>query len=209
MVRRRSTVRFRKGLRRSKIFFEISAVSICCFCDADSGFIGANWPAAGGPDSPGSRCRLRQRAAFPNCWPPGQRSQQWPIPLRSTTPMPVAKMLTGDHNAEYLHLSESGRHCRIEHRSARSGQPQRYPLPPESCGIRRDCSRRGHGDAAVLVDDHWAGTGLHEGSIPAGFQRPLSARAAWVAGPRLGLGPRRPEPRLCALLAARRRCSRR
>ena len=25
------------------------------------------------------------------------------------------------------------------------GGPQRYPRPPESCGTRRDCSRRGHG----------------------------------------------------------------
>jgi len=44
---------------------------------------------------------------------------------------------------------------------------------------------------------------------PTGPQRPLSARAAWVAGPRLVLGPRRFGPRLCALLADRRRCSRR
>jgi hypothetical protein len=37
------------------------------------------------------------------------------------------------------------------------GGPQRYPLPVESCGTRRACSRRGHGDAAVPVDDPGAG----------------------------------------------------
>lgn len=59
--------------------------------------------------------------------------------------------------AEYLHLSEGGRHCHIEHRSARSGGPQRYPLQVESCGTRRACSGRGQGDAAVPVDDREAG----------------------------------------------------
>jgi hypothetical protein len=33
------------------------------------------------------------------------------------------------------------------------GGPRRYPLPAESYGTRRGCSRRGHGDAAVPVDD--------------------------------------------------------
>ena len=36
--------------------------------------------------------------------------------------------------AEYLHLFEGGRRRPIKHRSARSGRPQRYPLPAESCG---------------------------------------------------------------------------
>ena len=43
----------------------------------------------------------------------------------------------GTHNAlpaEYLHLSEGGRRRPVKHRSARSGRPQRYPLPAESCG---------------------------------------------------------------------------
>src|SRR5450755_3625636 len=40
------------------------------------------------------------------------------------------------------------------------GGPQRYPLPAESCGTRRGCSRRGHGDAAVPVDDPLVNRGL-------------------------------------------------
>jgi hypothetical protein len=50
--------------------------------------------------------------------------------------------------AEYLHLSEGGRHRPIKHRSARSVRPHRYPLPAESCGARRGFSRRDHGTRA-------------------------------------------------------------
>jgi hypothetical protein len=64
---------------------------------------------------------------------------------------------TSNPNAEYLHLSEDGRHYRIEHRSARSGGPSALPATAESCVTRCDCSRRGHGDAAVQVDDPPAG----------------------------------------------------
>ena len=45
MVRRRSTVRFRKGDPSSKPFIESHTESICSFCDADSGRVGANWLA--------------------------------------------------------------------------------------------------------------------------------------------------------------------
>ena len=43
---------------------------------------------------------------------------------------------TGSHTlpAEYLHLCEGGRRRPVKRRSARSGRPQRYPLPAESCG---------------------------------------------------------------------------
>ena len=44
-------------------------------------------------------------------------------------------------STEYLLLSRGGRHCRIEHRSARSGWPS--ALPAESCGTGRGWSSRG------------------------------------------------------------------
>jgi hypothetical protein len=47
--------------------------------------------------------------------------------------------------AEYLHLFEGGRRRPIKHRSARSGRPQRYPLPAESCGTAAVFSRGDHG----------------------------------------------------------------
>jgi hypothetical protein len=45
----------------------------------------------------------------------------------------MCRRIKSTHN-EYLHLSEGGRRRPIKHRSARSGRPQRYPLPAESCG---------------------------------------------------------------------------
>src|SRR5215472_14063879 len=42
MVRRRSTVRFRRGLRSSKPSFEIDIISICRFADLDCR-VGAKW----------------------------------------------------------------------------------------------------------------------------------------------------------------------
>ncbi len=45
--------------------------------------------------------------------------------------------LAGTSNAEYLHLSEGGRHCRIVHRSARSERSSALPVPAELCGTRR------------------------------------------------------------------------
>jgi Phage integrase family len=50
--------------------------------------------------------------------------------------------------AEYLHLSEGGRHRPIKHRSARSVRLHRYPLPAESCGTRHGFSRRDNGTRA-------------------------------------------------------------
>jgi hypothetical protein len=51
---------------------------------------------------------------------------------RHTARLPIQRI--DELIAEYLHLSEGGRRRPIKHRSARSGRPQRYPLPAESCG---------------------------------------------------------------------------
>ena len=75
---------------------------------------------------------------------------QWK--LRSVSPR-GARSVAVLVPAEYLILSEGGRNCRIECRSARSGRPSALLDAAESCGTSRGCSRRSHGDAAVPVDD--------------------------------------------------------
>jgi hypothetical protein len=125
---------------------------------------------------PGSSlpCYVERMASDAHCrcpWAARRSASWWPQPqLRFVTHgdnlhgvAPYAR-----RQIEYLHLSEGGRHCRIEHRSARSGQHQRYPLPPESCGTRRGCSRRGHGDAAVPVDDPQSGRAFDDAAPVSG-----------------------------------------
>ena len=74
------------------------------------------------------------------------------MPLRYVSSLAAPYALTRRHIAEYLHLGRPPLPYRVQI-SPFGGVPQRYPLPAESCGTRRGCSRRGHGDAAVPVDD--------------------------------------------------------
>jgi hypothetical protein len=64
----------------------------------------------------------------------GPAMRRMMMPLRNVSSLAAPYALMWGHIAEYLHLSEGGRRRPIKHRSARSGWPQRYPLPAESCG---------------------------------------------------------------------------
>jgi integrase len=81
-------------------------------------------------------------------------------------------------------ILSGGRHRPIEHRSAHSVRPHRYPLPAELCGTRRDFSRRDHGTWASrsgIVDLDGRGAQVGQRSPGRDLAEPrCSSRAASV-----------------------------
>lgn len=77
----------------------------------------------------------------------------------------ACKIMVLRQNAEYLYLSEGGRNLPHRVQISPFGTALSYSLPSESCGTSRGCSRRGHGDAAVPVDDPYAGRGAGPGHL--------------------------------------------